>query len=46
MIKGLEAVLIGSENPRKLAEFYRDKVGLKITMEMEMGDKEIGRAHV
>lgn len=39
MIRRFEAMLIFSENPRSLAEFYRDKVGLKITMEMEMGEE-------
>lgn len=39
MIKALEAILLSSENPRKLAEFYRDKVGLTITQEMKMGDQ-------
>ena len=39
MIRGLEAILLFSQNPRKLAQFYRDKVGLKITAEMEMGEK-------
>lgn len=39
MIKGLEAVLLSSENAKELAEFYRDTVGLKIanTYEMEGG---------
>lgn len=39
MIKGLESILIGSENATKLAKFYREVVGLKQTMEMELGDK-------
>lgn len=39
MIKGLEAVLLSSENAKDLAEFYREKVGLKQTEEMEIGDK-------
>lgn len=42
MILGLEAVLLSSEHPRKLAEFYKDKVGLKQTMEMEIGEGEEG----
>lgn len=42
MILGLEAVLLFSQNPRKLADFYREKVGLKQTMEMEIGEKEEG----
>lgn len=29
MIRGLEAVLIGSANAKKLAEFYKKNVGLK-----------------
>lgn len=39
MILGLEAVLLFSQNPRKLAGFYKDKVGLKQTMEMQIGEK-------
>ncbi len=39
MIKGLESILIGSANATKLAEFYRETLGLKQTMEFEMGDK-------
>ncbi len=39
MIKGLEAVLIGSENATKLAKFYREVVGLKQTMSFELGEK-------
>lgn len=39
MVKGLESVGLFSENARKLAEFYRDKLGLKITMEAEIGEK-------
>ncbi len=39
MIKGLEAILIGSENATKLAKFYRDVVGLKQTMSFELGEK-------
>jgi predicted enzyme related to lactoylglutathione lyase len=39
MIKGLEAILIGSENATKLAKFYREVVGLKQTMSFEMGEK-------
>lgn len=38
MVRGLESVLIGSENAQRLAEFYRDKVGLKIRFEGEMGE--------
>lgn len=37
MIKGLESILLSSENSTKLAEFYREVVGLKQTAEMEVG---------
>lgn len=39
MIKGLEAILIGSQNATKLAKFYREVVGLKQTMSFELGEK-------
>ena len=39
MIRSMESILIGSENAKKLAEFYRDKVGLKISLEAELGEK-------
>lgn len=39
MIKGIESILIGSQNAKKLADFYKKKVGLKMTFEGEMGDK-------
>ncbi|MBI2034674.1 MAG: VOC family protein [Candidatus Levybacteria bacterium] len=42
MILGLEAVLLFSQNSQKLADFYKDKVGLKQTMEMEIGEGEKG----
>ncbi len=38
MIKGLDAVLIGSEDPKALADFYKDKVGLNQTDEFEYGE--------
>ena len=38
MFKGFESILIGSENAGELAKFYREVVGLKQTMEAEMGD--------
>jgi len=38
MIKGLDGVLLSSEDSRRLADFYREKVGLKCTMEFEMGE--------
>lgn len=39
MIRGLEAVLLSSENAKALAEFYEKKVGLKLGEEMEIGEK-------
>lgn len=39
MIKGLDGVLISSENPRALSDFYKDKVGLEFVDEMEYGEK-------
>lgn len=38
MIKNVEAILLFSENPRTLMEFYRDVLRLKLTTEAEMGD--------
>ena len=38
MILGLEAIIIGSENAKKLGKFYKDVLGLKSNMEMEYGD--------
>jgi len=38
MIKGLESILIGAANAEKLAEFYRDVVGLSQNDEFEMGE--------
>ena len=38
MIKGVEAVMIGSENAKALAEFYASKVGIEIAHEYEMGE--------
>lgn len=40
MIRGLESILIGSENAKKLANFYKDKVGLTVSFEGEMGEKD------
>ena len=39
MIRALEAVILSSENAAKLAEFYREKVGLGQSQEMKIGDK-------
>ena len=38
MIKGIEGILIGSQRAKKLADFYKNKVGLKVTFEAVMGD--------
>lgn len=43
MIRGIDGILLYSQNARKLADFYKEKVGLQLTSEFEMGhDKEIG----
>lgn len=39
MIKRLESITVFSESAKKLAGFYRDKVGLKVTLEAEMGKR-------
>ena len=38
MIRGMEAILLSSGDGQKLADFYREKVGLKQTQVMEMGE--------
>lgn len=40
MIKGIDSVGIFSENPKILADFYKDKVGLNLTIEVELGEGE------
>ncbi len=40
MFRGIESIIIGSENATELAQFYREKVGLKQTQEAEMGEGE------
>lgn len=40
MVKGIESILLFSEDAQKLADFYKDKVGLEITTEAEVGDGE------
>ena len=40
MIRGLESILIGTPNAKKLANFYSQKVGLKIGFEGVMGENE------
>jgi predicted enzyme related to lactoylglutathione lyase len=43
MIKGLDCVLLSSENPKELADFYKEKVGLEFDAEFEYGDDgEVG----
>ena len=37
MIRGIESVNVFSQNARRLASFYKDKVGLKLTIEAAMG---------
>lgn len=39
MVRGIEAILLSSGDAKKLADFYKDKVGLKLTSSMEIGDK-------
>lgn len=39
MIRGLESIMVGSQSAKKLATFYKDKIGLKFGMVAEMGDK-------
>ena len=38
MIKGIDAILLSSENAQKLADFYKNIIGLKVKYEFEMGD--------
>lgn len=40
MIRGLEAVNLFTANAKRLAAFYRDKVGLKVSFEGMMGKNE------
>lgn len=39
MIQSLESITLFTQNAKKLADFYRDKVGLKVKFEAEMGEK-------
>lgn len=39
MVKFIESITLFSENATNLAEFYREKLGLKQTAEFEMGEK-------
>jgi len=38
MVVGIESVTLHSKSAKALADFYRDKVGLKLTIEAEMGE--------
>lgn len=38
MVKGLESILVGSEDAKRLAKFYEEKVGLKITTNADLGE--------
>ena len=40
MIRAVEGILLGSQNAQKLAKFYKEKVGLKIAQEFEMGENQ------
>lgn len=39
MVKFVEGILIGSEDAKNLAEFYKEKVGLNQTNEFETGEE-------
>ena len=39
MVRQIESVLLSSQSAKKLAVFYKDKVGLKVKFEGVMGDK-------
>ncbi len=38
MIRGVESIGLFSQNAKKLAAFYKDKVGLKVKLEAEFGE--------
>ena len=40
MIRGIDSILLFSQSAKKLANFYKTKVGLKVTMEAVMGEHE------
>ncbi|OGK23167.1 hypothetical protein A2954_00570 [Candidatus Roizmanbacteria bacterium RIFCSPLOWO2_01_FULL_37_12] len=42
MFKGIESILLFSENAHELADFYEEKVGLKLTNEFMMEGKDEG----
>ncbi|MBI2595519.1 VOC family protein [Candidatus Daviesbacteria bacterium] len=39
MFQGIESIILFSEDAKKLADFYKEKVGLKLTLEAEMGEE-------
>ncbi len=39
LIKGIESITLFSEDAKRVADFYKDKVGLKMTMEAEVGEE-------
>lgn len=39
MVVAIESIILFSENAKKLAEFYKDKVGLEMTTEAEVGEE-------
>ncbi|MBI2599840.1 VOC family protein [Candidatus Daviesbacteria bacterium] len=39
MIRGIESILLFSEDPQALAHFYQHKVGLSLTENMEIGEQ-------
>lgn len=40
MIRGIESLGLFTQNAKQLAAFYRDKVGLKVKFEGEMGEND------
>ncbi|MBI3443147.1 hypothetical protein HY008_00585, partial [Candidatus Woesebacteria bacterium] len=40
MIKGLESITLFSQSAKKLTDFYKNKVGLKVTDEAVMGEND------
>lgn len=43
MIKGLEHVALGVRDIRKSLKFYRDTIGMKVAMKLDVADDRIGR---
>lgn len=41
MIRGFESIIISSENPQKLSNFYQDIVGLRIKEEYQSDEGEV-----